>query len=221
MRKWIKMVLVLVMIVMCSMTMLVPAYAEELPALPEVYVPVKISLSGPLPSPAEEYIVRMEPEDAAYPMPEGTVDGVSSLTITGAATENFPAIVFDRVGIYTYKLYQLEGTNKRCTYDKTGYFLKVTISNKEDYSGLEATAVLYPFDGGEKMLTAEFENVYAPLPAGPVPVVPAGEVIEDEQVPLAQAAQTGSYAPLLLALCILSGFGIILLNVRKKEEEEE
>ena len=189
MRKWINLFLALVMIVMCSMTMVVPAYAEELPeqsALPEVYVPVKISLSGPLPNPAEEYIVRMEPEDAAYPMPEGTVDGVSSLTITGAATENFPAIVFDRVGIYTYKLYQLEGTNKRCTYDKTGYFLKVTISNKEDYSGLEATAVLYPFDGGEKMLTAEFKNVYAPIPAEPVPVVPHDDAIEDEKVPLAQ-----------------------------------
>jgi hypothetical protein len=56
-------------------------------------------------------------------------------------------------------------------------------------------------------------------PAGPVPVVPHDEVIEDEEVPLAQAAQTGSFTPILLALCIISGFGIILLNVKKKQKE--
>lgn len=59
-----------------------------------------------------------------------------------------------------------------------------------------------------------------PPPAGPVPIVPKDEIIEDEQVPLAQAAQTGSFTPILLALCIISGFGIVLLNVRRKEEEE-
>lgn len=221
MRKWINLFLALVMIVMCSMTMVVPAYAEELPALPEVYVPVEISISGPHPYYTEDYVVRMEPDDASYPMPEGTVDGVCSLTITGEGTDHFPAMVFNRVGIYTYKVYQLKGSNDTCSYDKTVYSLKVTITNNEDYTGFEATAVLYPDSGKVKRLAAEFDNKYTPGPAEPVPVVPAGEIIEDEQVPLAQAAQTGSYAPLLLALCLLSGIGIILLNVRREEKEEK
>ena len=80
---------------MCSMTMVLPAYAAELPG---VSVPVTISLSGTLPNPAEEYTVVLKADDAEYPMPDGSVDGAYSLTITGEDTENFPTITYDRVG---------------------------------------------------------------------------------------------------------------------------
>ena len=67
----------------------------------------------------------------------------------------------------------------------------------------------------------EFLAEVLPLPAGPVPIVgDDDEIIEDEQVPLAQAAQTGSFTPILLALCIISGFGIILLNLKKKQKDQ-
>lgn len=157
MRKLLNVSLALVMTVICSMTMILPAYAAELPG---VSVPVTISLSGTLPYPAEDYTVVLKADDPAYPMPEGTADGAYSLIITGEDTENFPTITYDRVGIYTYTVYQVSGTNRKCTYDDTVYSLKVTISNKEDYSGLEATAVLYPDSDGDKLPGAEFENKY-------------------------------------------------------------
>ena len=71
MRKWLNVSLALVMIVICSMTMILPAYAAELPG---VSVPVTISLSGTLPYPAEDYTVVLKADDSAYPMPEGSVE---------------------------------------------------------------------------------------------------------------------------------------------------
>lgn len=157
MRKLLNVFLALVMTVMCSMTMVLPAYAAELPG---VSVPVTISLSGTLPYPAEDYTVVLKADDTAYPMPDGAVNGVYFMTITGEDTDNFPMITYERVGIYTYTVYQVAGTNQKCVYDDTVYVLTVTVSNKMDYSGLEATAVLYPDSEGNKQSGAEFGNKY-------------------------------------------------------------
>lgn len=202
MRKWLNVFLALVMTVICSTTMILPAYAAELPG---VSVPVTISLSGTLPYPAEDYMVVLKADDSAYPMPEGSVDGVYSLTITGEDTENFPTITYDRVGIYTYTVYQVAGSNKKCTYDDTVYALTVTISNKEDFSGLEATAVLYPDSDGEKMPGAEFENKYKVEPPSDTP-------------------KTGDESsPLLYAVLIVVSMGVIvtLFLTRKSKKSEE
>lgn len=202
MKKWVNVFFALVMAAMCSVTMALPAYAAE---LPEVSVPVTISLSGTLPHPAEDYTVVLKADDGAYPMPDGTVDETYTMTITGEDTKNFPAITYDRVGIYTYTIYQAAGTNKKCTYDDTVYALTVTITNKADYSGLEATAVLYPDSDGEKLPGAEFENRYKVDPPSETP-------------------KTGDEsAPLLYAVLIVVSMGIIvgLLLTRKNKKIEE
>ena len=201
MRKWLKVFLALVMIVICSTTMIMPAYAEELPG---VSVPVTISLSGTLPYPAEDYMVVLKADDSAYPMPEGSVDGAYSLTITGEDTENFPTITYDRVGIYTYTVYQVAGTNQKCTYDDTVYSLTVTISNKEDYSGLEATAVLYPDSGGDKLPGAEFANKYKVDPPSDTPKT------GDESSPLLYAVLTA----------VSMGMIVTLFLTRKSKKSE-
>ena len=202
MRKWLNVFLALVMTVICSTTMILPAYAAELPG---VSVPVTISLSGTPPYPAEDYMVVLKADDSAYPMPEGSVDGAYSLTITGEDTENFPTITYDRVGIYTYTVYQVAGSNKKCTYDDTVYTLMVTISNKEDYSGLEATAVLYPDSDGDKLPGAEFANKYKVDPPSDAP-------------------RTGDESsPLLYAVLIAVSMGVIvtLFLTRKSKKAEE
>lgn len=204
MRKWLNVFLALVMTVMCGTTLVLPAYAEELPG---VSVPVTISLSGTLPYPAEDYMVVLKADDSAYPMPEGSVDGAYSLTITGEDTENFPTITYDRVGIYTYTVYQVAGTNQKCTYDDTVYTLMVTISNKEDYSGLEATAVLYPDSDGDKLPGAEFDNVYETVK----PIDPNTPATGDESTPV------------LYAVLIAVSLGVIvcLFLIRKSQKAEE
>lgn len=202
MKKWLIGFLAFVMVVMCSMTMVLPAYAAELPA---VSVPVTISLSGTLPYPAEKFKVVLKADKAEYPMPKGTVNGVCSMTITGADQENFPAITYDQVGVYTYTIYQVAGSNKKCKYDDTVYSLIVTVCNKADYSGLEATAVITPDSEGEKMPGAEFQNKYKVEPPSDSP-------------------KTGDEStPLLYAVLILVSLGIIvgLFLTRKRNKSEE
>lgn len=202
MKKWLSVFLALVMSVMCGMAMALPAYAEELPG---VSVPVTITLSGTLPNPAEGFNVVLKADDADYPMPEGAADGTYTMTVTGEGTESFPSIPYSRVGVYTYKVYQEAGTNEKCTYDDTVYTLVVTVSNKEDFSGLETTAVLYPDSEGDKLPAAEFDNKY--------------EVEQPAEVP-----QTGDEFALLpfAALCVISmGVIVALLLARKSKKIEE
>lgn len=167
MKKTFNIVLALVMAVMCCLTMFTPAFAAE---LPEVVVPATVSLSGTRPRPAEAFKVVMKADDTAYPMPEGAADGSYTLTITGEASAEFPAIVYDHVGVYTYTIYQQAGTNRKCTYDSTVYEMTVTITNKEDYSGLEATAVIYANGEGNKLAGVEFANEYE-VEVEPTPVI--------------------------------------------------
>ena len=217
MRKCLNIFLALVMSVMCSMTMVLPAYAAELPG---VSVPVTISLSGTLPSPAEDFTVVLKADDADYPMPEGTVNGAYTMTIAGEGAENFPNIVYDRVGVYTYTIYQVDGTNEKCTYDDTVYALIVTVSNKEDYSGLEATAVLYPDSEGDKLYGAEFDNAYE-VEEPPFDI----EDEEEEEVePPSEMPKTGDTSTPLLYVVLAAASMVVmvglLLNRKSKKAEE-
>lgn len=157
MKKWLNVFLALVMSVMCCTTM---GWSADAAQLPEVSLPVSVSLSGTLPNPTENFSVVLKSSDMSYPMPEGAEGGVYTMTITGEDRESIPAIVYSRVGLYTYTVYQVPGSNERCSYDDVVYNLVVTVSNKTDYSGLEATAVLYPEEEGDKMSGVEFHNEY-------------------------------------------------------------
>ncbi len=137
-----------------------PALAAENPA---VSVPVSVTLEN-APEVSEDYTVVLKADDASYPMPEGSYDGELKTVINGEASVNLPSITYNHVGIYTYTIFEEVGANEKCTYDSTVYTLTVYITNEEDGSGLEATAVLYPETQGDKLSCAEFKNVYEPEP---------------------------------------------------------
>lgn len=206
MKKWLNVFLALVMTVMCGTTLVLPAYAAELPG---VSVPVTISLSGTLPKPEEDFTIKLRADNASYPMPEGSVGDIYTMTITGADTKNFPTITYNRVGVYTYTIYQVAGNNKKCTYDDTVYALTVYITNAEDGSGLEATAVLYPDSEGNKLPGAEFDNEYETVK--PAPTDPDTPKTGDESTPV------------LYAVLIAVSLGVIvcLFLTRKSQKAEE
>lgn len=204
MKRWMSIILGTVMAVMCMMSMSMPAFAAENPGVP---IPVTVSLSGTLPKPAEDFTIKLRADNASYPMPEGSVGDVYTMTITGADTKNFPTITYNRVGIYTYTIYQVAGSNKKCTYDETVYELMVYITNAEDGSGLEATAVLYPDSEGDKLPGAEFKNEY-----------------ETEKTTTTDTPKTGDEAnPILYAVLIAVSLGVIvvLILTRKTRKTEE
>lgn len=202
MKKRLTVFLALFMTVMCSITMALPAYAAELAG---VTVPVKITLSGTLPSTEENFKVVLKADEKDYPMPKGAVNGTCYMTITGADTEYFPTITYDRVGVYTYTIYQVAGTNKKCKYDDTVYSLTVTVSNKADYSGLEVTAVLNSDSGENKLILAEFKNKYKVVPPS------YGPKTGDESTPWLYV--------LLIVVCM--GVIVALFVTRKSKKMDE
>ena len=206
MKRLMSAVLGILMAVMCMMSMTVPAFAAENPG---VSIPVTVSLSGTLPKPAEDFTIKLRADNASYPMPEGAAGDVYTMTITGADTKNLPTISYNRVGVYTYTIYQVAGSNKKCTYDDTVYSLVVTITNAEDGSGLEATAVLHPDSEGDKLPGAEFKNVYETVKPKPT----------DPNTP-----QTGDeYNPVLYAVLVAVSLAVIvtLFLTRKSRKTEE
>lgn len=204
MRRWMRLIGAALAAVLCCAALVLPACAEE---APQVSVPVTVSLTGTLPRPAEKFTIRLKADDPAYPMPEGSVEGEYTMEITGADTKSLPPIVYNRVGIYTYKITQDAGKHRGCKYDATVYYLTVYITNAEDGSGLEATAVLYPNGQGEKVESVEFRNAY-PV----VRTTPTG------------SPKTGDTAqPLLYIGLVVLGLGILaaLIATRKPRHSEE
>ena len=208
MKRWMSIILGAVLAVMCMMmNMTVPALAAENPG---VSIPVTVSLSGTLPSPAEDFTVKLRADNASYPMPVGAAGDVYTMTITGADTKSFPAIIYDRVGIYTYTVYQAAGSNSKCTYDGAVYKLIVYVTNAEDGSGLEATAVLYLDSKDDKLPGVEFKNVYETV-RPTVPTYPDIPKTGDESKPALYAA--------LIAVSLGVIVALVLTHKPKKTEE--
>lgn len=96
---------------------------------------------------------------------------VSEGTITGAGEFDFDPIVYDlhptdgsapaKLGLHTYKIYELEGTD--AGYDYDDYIAVVTVNVYDDGSGQLKTTVTYPNDGIVAGFTNDYEAADAKL----------------------------------------------------------
>lgn len=222
MKKCKSILFTMIMAIFCSMIVVQPIFAAELSA-----VPVTISLSGTLPETKEEFSVYLKADNAAFPMPSGSKDGMYVLKIAGAGSKNIPQITYDTVGVYTYTIYQEAGKNEACTYDDMVYTLKVTITNKEDYSGLESTVVLHPYKGDEKLTDVEFKNEYKTEepPTPPIGGTDESGPTEPSTPPVDNSGvQTGDQTDFVFYIVLLAGslsLMIFLCVTAKKKHTEE
>ena len=97
--------------------------------LPSVAIPVKVEVEGAAQSVPEEFVVQMEAEDPSYPMPEGSVDGIFEMVISGNSFMSFPSMSYTEPGIYTYTIEQIAGLNPFCAYFPSVYHLIASVSN--------------------------------------------------------------------------------------------
>lgn len=170
---FLKIARTLMALVLCTAALALPALAEA-DGL-SVRLDAGITLEGTLPDPAEIYTIRLTADDSASPMPGGQTGGSYDLEITGAGTASFPAIAYDRLGIYTYTLAQVPGTNPDCTYDARTYSLTVSVVNAE--SGGLAVEVALREDGKvEKTAMAAFHNAYKVIVPTPAPTTEPGAI---------------------------------------------
>lgn len=151
-----------ILTVLLGFTMLLSVFSPAVFAAetPGFELPVKVKLSGTPPTYNEDYKIILEADNPKYPMPNGSIGGFYTLTITGEGTVKFPEIQYSSIGIYTYKIYQLKGTNNLATYDDTKYHLVVYVTNIEGGSGLETTVLLYLVGEEGKLDEVIFENKY-------------------------------------------------------------
>lgn len=161
MKKNVRRVLAALLGVMMILTLSMTAITAEEAAEenPKVSIPVTIRLTGDYPR-NERYTIVLKADDAAYPMPEGSVNGRYEMTVTGAGSASFPEIVYDRVGVYTYQVWQKPGSDPDGHYDDTVYHVTVYITNDETNGGLNITVVAYADGNTEEKTDIVFENYY-------------------------------------------------------------
>ena len=221
MKKRIQSVVMAALMLFMSLNAFAPAvYAAESLS---VEIPVSVVLSGEVPEEAEEFTIKWKAGDDVSPMPEGSVEGVYTVKITGAGENTIPAMTYSKVGIYSYSVWQESGTNALGHYDSTVYNVRVYITNAEDGSGLEYTILAYREDESKKLDEIQFHNTYDAPPVEE-PETPDEDVTEEapEVVPqetpdkLIQTGQLNWPFPILITLgAIMLAMGIALLRKRK------
>jgi pilin isopeptide linkage protein len=106
----------------------------------------------------DQFTFRMTADDPSFPMPEGSVDGVKTVTVTGPGEYEFGWMYFDHAGTYTYTVEEVAGTNTNYTYDTTP-FKKTTVVEEVD-GHLVVTKAVYSRNGADSEV-ATFTNVYS------------------------------------------------------------
>ena len=146
-------------------------------------------MTGEAPKTAEEYKIRLQAIDNA-PMP-----ATDTLNILGSASGTFTGITYERPGIYCYKLYQEAGSNKKAEYDKTVYYIKVSVMNGTNGS-LESAIAAYTDEAMTGVKSdIVFKNKYTADPS-PAPSVtpsptPKSTPTKTTSVKAAKATATG------------------------------
>lgn len=65
------------------------------------------------------------------PMPEGTEDGVKTITVIGPETKEFGTITFTYPGEYLYTVKEIEGSETGYTYDDHAYVIKAVVTDND------------------------------------------------------------------------------------------
>ena len=179
-------------------------------------IPVRVELSGETPAQEETYIVKLEAYNQA-PMP-----AQDTVKVTGTGMAEFAAIHYTAPGIYCYKVSQQAGSHERGHYDRTVYYVKVTVTNAED-GGLETAAAVHT----DAAMTGEkrdivFKNTYDAAPQPPEP--DTSDTPGTSAKKTADTAKTGDTAYTLLFGILLGITGLFLcmtavVNVRKRRKE--
>lgn len=117
-----------------------------------------VEITGEVPTSPDTFQIKLVPSDGTAPMPEG---GQDILELRGAGQGTFPAITYDKPGVYRYSLSQLQGTAS-CRYDTSEYNLTVTVVNSGNE--MELAAILYQDNVNNKLEMPVFRNRYRTEP---------------------------------------------------------
>ena len=158
MKKGLQKLLLILIVMIVSFMILTPSLVMAADN-PTLKIGATTTLSGKLPESPEDFIIKLSADEPGNPMPEGSIDGSITIKISGADTESFPEIVFDRVGIYHYSIDEIPGLNPDITYDSHHYKMTVSITSTET-GELEMSTAIYEEGDSEKLTAILFNNSY-------------------------------------------------------------
>lgn len=149
----------LLTILVLMISMIVPVVnvyaASELPQ-----IPISVTLEGTLPEDAEDFTIKLKAETESAPMPPESENGLYSMILSGESSEYLPQILFEKMGVYEYSIWQESGNNTKCSYDPNVYHMTVYVTNSENYDGYDITVALYKDSESEKQAEIVFHNIY-------------------------------------------------------------
>jgi len=136
-----------------------------LPSDPALMVdpPVKKTVSGS-PNRSSVFTFKLAARDASNPMPEGSVNGVKTIQITGSGEGGFGTWSYDKPGVYYYAVSEVNAGEAGYTYDTAVYAFTDTVTEKDDRLILSRAVT----NGLNKPVTAlAFINKYSEGKDGP------------------------------------------------------
>ena len=121
--------------------------------------PVQKNITGNPPV-TSVFTFTMEANDAAFPMPAGSVGGVKTVSIAGRGAVEFGIITFTEPGVYEYTITERNNRALWYTYDTAVYTLRFTVTDVDGQ--LESTCTVFKNGTEVKDATsAVFTNTYS------------------------------------------------------------
>ena len=158
-RNMKRIALVLCLLALCAGLLSTAVFADTYEPISAV-IPVEVVLSGTLPETPDTFQIQMTAVEDGNPMPEGAVDGVYTMDLTGASAGELE-LTFSKLGIYNYTVKQLPLGNDDCYQDMRTYTVAVYVTNNENYDGFNVSVLIFCEDQEDKLDGIIFENRYA------------------------------------------------------------
>lgn len=102
----------------------------------------------------------MTAEKDTNPMPEGSAEGVKTMSVVGAGPVEFGVIKFTEPGVYNYTITEQKGTNSKYTYDTTTYTVTYRVNLADNKLTVDRTITA----DGSSAETVVFTNTYKNTP---------------------------------------------------------
>lgn len=213
--------LIALIVYMICLTALVPnVKASEISS---GEIPVTIDLGDSIKESKKEFEIELKPQNRDYPMPEGTLDGVYSISITGADTKKLPQIAYNKVGKYTYTISQKKESGEPGEFDTSTYLLNVEVTRSSTTGRLQAVSTLYVLGESSKVAGAVFYNAPSPEPTSQPTQQPTTQPSEVKGVEYVKPKTGDENQMLPYIILFLSGtimFSLITLETKKNLKEE-
>lgn len=178
--------------------------------------PVEKRVSGNTPASKETFTFAMKAADAANPMPEGSKDGMKTVTIQGAGKVEFGEYEYTQPGTYSYEISEVAGSNKEYTYDSTVYMLTDLVT---DQDGILAVTRTITRADGTMVEGSVFTNKYTKATSGTIGKTTPGATVDKAVKKLVYSIKTGDPKAIgsLVLLFLFSG-GAVVLTVKRRRK---